>query len=389
LDADSSVVRMPTGSAGSREFLLSDADPLWEELKNMHLEGVQHAVDLKVEEIKKQCEVRDASLSTSDLLRMLRESPGQRDAIDRINLHVFLLGQLFQRLQDERLTAGVGLLEQDIACGIDRAGKDVKAMNLQTQLTKLFSELETTLASESKLRMLMLYLTCMANVQESVRNKLIEMAKLAPADQAVLMAMLRTRLMEVPDCQRHKHGTGTVHRVTKDQAARFKRNSQAEGRFELSRFEPRVKALVEQLTEKRLSEEDFPTLQGADSEGAGQHGLRLVGTMGCAPPGAPATAPKDDWSFSGWAAGAAGGAGASSGQAAEVSQRVIVFILGGITLSELRAAAEVAQALPRGAEVLLGGTSVLTPRRLLRLLRPTGAGTAGEGKEGEDPLDLT
>merc|ERR550532_1918839 len=108
--------------------------------------------------------------------------------------------------------------------------------------------------------MLMLYLTCMANVQEPVRNKLLEMARLAPDDQAVLRAMLRTRLTEVPDAQRHKLGPGTVHRVTKEQAARFKRNAQAEGRFVLSRFEPRMRALAQQLAEQRLSQEDFPAL---------------------------------------------------------------------------------------------------------------------------------
>jgi len=278
---------------------------------------------------------------------------------------------------------GVGLLEQDIACGVDKAGKDVKAMNLQTQLAKMFSELETALTSESKLRMLMLYLSCMANVQVAVRDKLIEGARLASEDQAILMAMLRTRLMEVPDAQRHKVGKGTVHRVTKESAAHFKRNALAEGRFELSRFEPRVKVLLEQLVQHQLGEEDFPTLQSAAGRDADAW---LTGL----PPGATALGAKDEWSFSTWG-GSGTRTGAGEAAVKDISQRIIVFILGGITFSELRAAAEVALSLAGGTEVILGGTSVLTPRRLMQLLRPERSALEGITRDRgqEDELDLT
>lgn len=404
IDVSRNIVRMPrTGNQSAaggervREFLLSDADPLWEELKHMHLEDVQHAVDLKREETIKNSMARNGK---NDLLKELHDAHEQSQARDRLKLHIDLVAELFRRLQEERLMTGLGMLEQDIACGVDQYGKDVKASHLQVQLTKVFSELETTLGSQAKLRMLMLYLACMANVQDTVRSKLIEMARLTPEDQAVLMAMLRTRLIEVPEAQRHKLGSGTVHRVTKDQATRLKRNARTEGHRVLSRFEPRVKALFEQLLEKTLSEEDFPTIQVGTWSGAGAgtgtHGLRLVGTMGCAPPGAPATVPQNDWTFSTWP-GAANPAGAAGGEGAggEVSHRVIIFVVGGITLSEIRVAAEMAQSLPRGTEVVLGGTSVLTPRRMVQLLRPAGVSPFAEdnhGAEGtglQDELDLT
>mmetsp|Transcript_112254 Transcript_112254/g.358278 ORF Transcript_112254/g.358278 Transcript_112254/m.358278 type:complete len:648 (+) Transcript_112254:130-2073(+) len=389
LDVDRNIICMPGrgGDGGDREHLLSDADNLWEELKHMHLEAAQRTVDMKIEEVKRHCEVREASqMSTGDLLKMLRQSPEQRDAIDRLNVHIFLIERIHRRLQEERLMVDVGLLEQDIACGVDKSGKDVKANSLQTQLTKIFSDFGSTVTSELKLRMLMLYLACMANVQGAVRDKLVEMARLAPEDQAVLMGMLRTRLMEVPDSQRHKLGSGTIHRVAKEQAARFKQNAQAEGRFELSRFEPRVKSLLEQLSQDRLNQNDFPTLQGA---GEADVGLRLAGTMGCAPPGAPAVPVKDDWSFSAWQVPGVGAGGASQGKPTEVSQRIVLFVVGGITHSELRAAAEVRATLPRSVEVIVGGTSILTPRGLVRLLRPNGGTAAALVSGVEDPLDLT
>ncbi|CAE8641305.1 unnamed protein product [Polarella glacialis] len=102
--------------------------------------------------------------------------------------------------------------------------------------------------------------------------------------------------------------------------------------------------------------------------------------------GAPAIQATDDWSF----ATPGAGPGTSPNAPPEVTQRVIIFVLGGFTHSELRAAAEVEHKMPRGTEVLIGGTSLLTPRRLIRALRPQRSGSDGiPGAEGGDPTDLT
>lgn len=78
------------------------------------------------------------------------------------------------------------------------------------------------------------------------------------------------------------------------------------------------------------------------------------------------------------------GAGGHEAPSCEVSQRIIVFIIGGVTYSELRVAAEVMKDL-RGVEVIMGGTSVLTPRRLIDILRPKrqDEGNPFESDEGD------
>mmetsp|Transcript_65761 Transcript_65761/g.169979 ORF Transcript_65761/g.169979 Transcript_65761/m.169979 type:complete len:308 (-) Transcript_65761:21-944(-) len=307
--------------------------------------------------------------------------------MDRLFLHMTLITEIFQKLQEQRLMSGLGMLEQDIACGVDKSGKDVKDTNLQGGLRMALTEMETVLSSETRLRLLMLYFACMANISEVVRTRLIEMAKLEPEDQEVLMAMLRTKLMEVPESQRHRHGSGCVHRVTKEQAARFKRNATAGG-LELSRFEPRLKELIEQLTQDRLNNEDFATLGGSDVI---DNSLRGTGAMGCAPPGAPTLPDADTWSFSGWKPGSHEKAGwleaGSHESTSSATQRVVVFVIGGITHSELRVASEVMQALPRGTEILVGGTALLTPRRLIRALKPQGVRL--DSLAHSDPADLT
>jgi len=333
--------------------------------------------------------------STDELRKLVVECHDDEEFIRRMNMHSTLVEKLLQRLQDDQLMS-VGPLEQDIACGIDRSGKDVKVAGLQAQLAKMLGELETTLPSEAKLRLLMLYLAGIANVPETARDQLLKMAKLAPEDHHVLMAMLRTRLMEVPAPQRHKLGTGTAHRVTKDQATQFKRRARADGHRELSRFEPRLKLLLEQLAEGSLSEEDFPRLKSNNrgcGSSTGQHsGLRTAGTTSCAPPAGSIAPCTTDWTFDGWTNNnpSAGGTNAhgQSGKCA-ATHRIVVFVLGGVTLSELRAAAEVTQQLPRSTEVLLGGTSVLTPRRFIQQLRPATAANQTLSSADDGALDLT
>eukprot|EP00435_Cladocopium_sp_Y103_P019720 s2076_g4.t1 len=154
------------------------------------------------------------------------------------------------------------------------------------------------------------------------------------------------------------------------QALKFKKNAVAEGRFELSRFEPRLKEVLEQLAEDRLSLEDFGLCQST----ANDFGLREAGYADVL--GAPAIQAKDDWSF-------ASVTGSVEAEKTEVSHRIVVFVLGGFTHSELRVAKEVQEKLPRGTEVIMGGTSLLTPKRLIRALRPKTDAPGGSGETGK------
>ncbi|CAK9049579.1 SNARE-interacting protein KEULE [Durusdinium trenchii] len=376
LDGDRNVVTLKTSHAGenkdkNKEMLLED--PLWEELRYMHIEAARSHVEAKVDDVKRQNNQKSSTaMSTSAMLEQLRGAPEMRDAVDRMSLHLAMIMQIHSRLSQEQILdpLHLGLLEQDTACGIDRNGKDVKIANLQQTLLKIFID-RPELPSEMKLRLLMLYFACVANIPEANRSKLMDAAKLEPEDHQVLIAMLRTRLMEVPESQRLKQGTGCAHRVTKQQAMRFKKNAVAEGRFELSRFEPRLKEILEQLAEDRLSLEDFGVCQSESTD----FGLREAGYADLL--GAPAIQAKDDWSF----ASVAGGVDA---ERTETSHRIVIFVLGGFTHSELRVAAEVQEKLPRGTEVLMGGTSLLTPKRLIRALRPK-----SDAAEGVDGPDLT
>lgn len=361
-------------ASGRKEALLSEADQIWEMYRHEHIEIAKVAIKGKIDELLEQAkDHKDMNkLSTQQTLSELRKLPEFKETYEKLQLHADMLAEINVRLESI-LSTNLANVEQDCACGINKDGKDVKATNLQEDVLSIFrrSEADFSLPSELKLRLLMLYFTCVANVPEPVRRRLMDSSKLDADDNQVLLAMMRTKLMEVPDSQRHKleNDKQPTHRVVKEQRARFKKNvSQRE--FILSRFEPRVKFLLEELADNRLSQDDFP-----NSGGSAGGGLRFAAgpAGGSAAPLAPAI---DDWSFAAppdcIGAGTNPFAGSNPFDAAEdVSQRFLVFVIGGITYSELRAGVEVARTLPKGSEVFVGGTAVLTPKRLIQLLRPT------------------
>lgn len=374
-----------------QEALLSDADALWERLKHKHLKDVEEELGRLLDTMKSGAPRAARDIDTKEMLDMLRKAPETKEVCEKLMIHMDVMHDIFEKMQTakintglehlftkERDRIGVGAIEQDVACGVDKDGKEVKMSSLPDSLMRVFGELEVS--SEAKLRLFMLYLACVANVSESVRGNLKSEARLADEDEQVLQNMVKSRLLEVPESQRHKvKERDCCHRGTKEQIARFKRNAKADGRFMLSRFEPRVKTLLEQLAANTLSEEDFPS---AGEEGP-EEGLRLTALSAAGPtPLAPDLASSGgDWAFAPVAPAAgvptAGGAGSTigsfggsvaSGSTAAGSpppttaRRLVVFVIGGITYSELRCAAEVAEELPRGTEVLAGGTVLLTPK---------------------------
>lgn len=357
-----------------REALLSENDRVWEALKHYHFSSAQEEVQKQVSEVAMAAEQSaQVDMNVSDLLAQLRKTPEHKEIMEKLDLHTFLLTTINEKMVETKIVDGLGGLEQDIACGVDKIATEIKPNKLQDQFTKFMSRQESQLPGETKLRLLMLYLVCMANVPEQMRDKLIECCNLQPDDNLVLRAMMQSKLMEVPEALNEMLGTGMAHRGSKTkQVKRFKANAKIEGRFELSRFDPKVKELLEQLGAGQLDKEEFTRLteESADKDvapNASGASLRAAAGGG-AGPAAPAF---DDWSFAEPVAPAAGNPFAAPKETAEVcTQRLVIFIIGGLTYSELRVASEVQKELPAGTEILMGGTSILTPKRLIEILRP-------------------
>eukprot|EP00403_Amphidinium_massartii_P022659 CAMPEP_0178403624 /NCGR_PEP_ID=MMETSP0689_2-20121128/17465_1 /TAXON_ID=160604 /ORGANISM="Amphidinium massartii, Strain CS-259" /LENGTH=649 /DNA_ID=CAMNT_0020024585 /DNA_START=95 /DNA_END=2044 /DNA_ORIENTATION=+ len=358
---DGTVIDVDKWSAkpAEKEALLSDSDAVWEMLKNTHIDEAMARTQAEVDALSHREQGRDkADVSIKDLMAQLRGSPQFKEQVEQLDLHMNLLQQTIRKLNEERLFEEyekgdtLGLLEQRIACGVDENGKDVKPAQFVESLAKVFTRFDF-LTSTAKLRLLMLLFACVSNVADNVQQRLLDQAKLEDEDREACLRFV-AQLREVPDKQRYHHGKGALHNVTKDSHARYKRLAREDGRYQLSRFEPRLKLLLEQLAGRKLSQDFFPSYGASGQVAGGSHFFAASGGSG---------AKSNSWAFTEDSTG-------GPSVVVPVTQRILVFIIGGVTFSELRSAAEVSKEL-RDTEICVGGTCLLTPKRFLESYRPS------------------
>ena len=162
----------------------------------------------------------------------------------------------------------------------------------------------------------MMFVISQDGIQAEQRKELMELADISPEDQ---LAVLNLFYMGVTLLQ------GAAARKRK-----VERKRGAEG-YDVSRFVPPLKRLLEDTLSGALSPTDFPYTRPPQGGGGG---------------GAAAKRPD------------------VRSLASELpGRRLIVFVCGGLSYSELRAMHEVAA--ETGRDIIIGTTAMLTPKRFL------------------------
>lgn len=131
----------------------------------------------------------------------------------------------------------------------------------------------------------------------------------------------------------------------------------------MPKFTPRLSELVSDLTKGELSQEAFPFVNPPADAGAA---LRVA--SGAVPGRSARSAGSSVRSAASGATWARKGAlDGRSGGASRGPRRLVIFVLGPISYTEIRAAHEAAASC--GRDVLIGGTSVCSPDEFLTKLR--------------------
>ena len=217
-----------------------------------------------------------------------------------------------------------------MATGLDEDFK--KPKNLTDQLVRLLDEEAVPLPD--RLRLVMQYVLYRNGIFDSDTEKLLAHAQLPPQDRDIVSNLSLL-------------GARTV-RDAKDQSppppplfARSQAPSAAPEELSLSRFEPAVKGLLQELLRGTLDQTIFPytkpQLDGSEAQvNVSQSSLRS------AKPTLARTRPS----------------------AMETLQRVIVFISGGATYSESLSCYEISRSFAK--DVYMASSHMLTPRFFLR-----------------------
>ncbi|XP_074008820.1 syntaxin-binding protein 3 [Numenius arquata] len=304
------------GSAGKeREAILEEDDELWVKIRHKHIADVIEEIPKLLKEISSKRKATEGKLSISALSQLMKKMPHYRKEISRQVVHLNIAEDCMNKFKSniERLCK----TEQDLALGTDAEGQKVKD-SMRVLLPVLLNKSHE---SYDKIRAILLYIfstngTTQENLDKLIQNVQIE----SDSDMIRNWKYLDVPVISSSAAQQHKHP---------------RRDRSSEETFQLSRWTPVIKDVMEDAIENKLDSKEWPY---------------------CSP--CPPT-----WNGSG-AVSARHKPRASYREERKSSARLIIFVIGGITYSEMRSAYEVSQAY-KSCEVIIGSTHILTPTRLL------------------------
>jgi syntaxin-binding protein 1 len=217
-------------------------------------------------------------------------------------------------------------LEQDLANGEDAEGR--APQNLLGRLTSLMNDTSVPQKYAEVQRVDKLRLLCLYAATQGMDNSIKALFSQTGVDNATVERILKNAV---------SLGAG-VQGIKKSKDKQKQKTS-----FVISRYVPKLKQIVEEFLEDGLGEDTFPYIGDAPEGAKGKEVKSLKKSQ-------PA-----------WAKGKEKQETTLSGP------RVIVFVIGGVTFSEIRAMGELMEAHHR--EIIIGSNRLLRPHEFIEDLK--------------------
>ncbi|GCC32004.1 hypothetical protein chiPu_0010464 [Chiloscyllium punctatum] len=250
----------------------------------------------------------------SSLSQMMKKLPHYRKQKTKQTVHLNLAEDCMGHFRGtvEKLCKA----EQDLAMGADAQRQKIKdPMRIILPIL-----LDKSIKSYDKLRIILLYIFHVNGTTEENLRKLIQHGKVTEYHNIIE----NWKFLDVPIFS----ADGQNHKLSR-------KDRSDEESYQLSRWTPFIKDIMEYSIANKLNSLEWPHCSGCSSA----------------------------WNGSGAVSARQGNK--SNIQDDRRGVKLIIFIIGGVTYSEIRSAYEVSQSNVKHCEVIVGSTHILTPTRLL------------------------
>jgi len=354
-----------------RQVLLNEQDPVWVRYRHkLIVPDVRDALKEEATEFKNSnADLSSGSFtkdsaSTRKLGKIMHRLPDYQRTTQLYSLHLTMINDMMKIFDENRL-AHVALQEQNMTVNQDEEGH--KLSNILPKLGPLFRE---NVPDDIKLRLILLYLITQGMTAKN-QDRLFKVAKL---DEEEDPKRIVDNLAKIGVNTDKKPVFGKLKSLIMG-VGKSKKKDFAE-MLTLCRFQPKVKEMLDDLLNNKLSTNEYPYFDppssafSFDTKGLGS------GNRG---PADSLTLDAPDLSVSrskrkrpSWVdkkkktANVAEKEELSTNTVPTSEYKVVVFVVGGATWSEARSVYEATQ--DSGVPCYMGSTSMLTPKSFLEKL---------------------
>ncbi|XP_058129496.1 protein ROP-like [Anopheles ziemanni] len=305
---------VPSRHEAEKEVLLDENDELWAKLRHRHIAVVSKEVPerLALFNEKKRKETENQSVK-GNLSQMIKRMPQYQKQLSNLSTHLHLAEDCMKRYQS--YVNKLYQVEQDLATGIDADGE--KIADIMRNVSPIL--LDQDVSNLDKVRIISLYVMIKNGIPEENFKTLVRHAQIEENEKDMIKNLTHLGINVITESNHERPYT----------VPRKPRTSQ------MSRWTPVIKDIMEDAIENTLDDSNFPFL--GDRKVAGVH--------------VPTSARFGNWRNN------------KSQTATKNVPRLIVFVVGGCSYSEIRCAYEVTAA--KNWEVYIGSSHILTPNNFL------------------------